>query len=72
MISKVSACLCLTCDLFLITPLALLGPDDVLHKGSPAQVEVASFIVRPVVPLVMQGEKSHEGMSSGDQHTPRK
>ena len=43
MISKVSACLCLTCDLFLITPLALLGPDDVLHKGSPAQVEVGIF-----------------------------
>ena len=33
MISKVSACLCLTCDLFLITPFGLLGPDDVLHKG---------------------------------------
>ena len=25
--------LCLTCDLFLIAPLALLGPDDVLHEG---------------------------------------
>ena len=31
----------------------------------------ASFIVRPVVPLVLQGEKSREATTSGDQHTPR-
>ena len=25
--------LCLACDLFLMAPLALPGPDDVLHEG---------------------------------------